>query len=101
MSKLTPINANVILKPIEEDELTYGNIVLPNMEQQRTEVGEIVAISPLYNHYTGENLPFEHTNLEVGMKVIIPPMSAQKVTIEHEEYWITGHGNITAIINKD
>lgn len=101
MSKLVPINGNVILKPLEEDELTYGNIVLPNMEQQRTEIGEVVAVCPLYNHYTGETLPPDHTNLEVGMKVVIPPMSSQKITLEHEEYWVTGHGNITAIINEN
>ena len=35
MSKLIPQNGNVIIKPIEEQEQTYGNIVVPDMGKEK------------------------------------------------------------------
>ena len=53
MSKLTPLNGHVILKPIEEQEQTYGNIVIPDMGKERPEIGEVVEVSDTYNCHTG------------------------------------------------
>ena len=33
MSKLKPVNGNVILRPIEEQEMMSGNIIIPDMGQ--------------------------------------------------------------------
>ena len=82
MSKLRPVNGNVILRPIEEEEQMAGNIIIPDMGKERPEMGEIIAISNVYNFNKGEYAP---TTLEVGMKVLIPKMGAQSITIEGEE----------------
>jgi len=47
MSKLRPVNGNVIIRPIEEEEQMSGNIIIPDMGKERPEMGEIVAISGL------------------------------------------------------
>jgi|TARA_B100001063_G_C16683402_1_gene513049 chaperonin GroES len=95
MSKLIPVNGNVILRPIEEEEQMSGNIIIPDMGKERPEMGEIVAISKVYNFNKGEYAP---TILEVGMKVLIPKMGAQSITIESEEYYITAQNSILSII---
>ena len=47
MSKvLTPFNDRVIIKPIEEDEQMYGNIVIPDLGKERPEMGEVIAVGP-------------------------------------------------------
>lgn len=97
MSKLKPINGNVILRPIEEEEQMTGNIVLPDMGQERPNVGEILAVSKIYNFNNGEYAP---TVLKVGQKVLIPKMGAQSLTIEGEEYWITNQNSILSILEK-
>ena len=43
MSKLRPVNGNVILRPIEEEEQMAGNIIIPDMGKERPEMGEIIA----------------------------------------------------------
>ena len=48
MSKLRPVNGNVIIRPIEEEEQMSGNIIIPDMGKERPEMGEIVAISKIY-----------------------------------------------------
>jgi len=85
MSKLNPKNGNVILKPIEEQETMYGNIVLPDLGKERPEMAEVIATSQTYNWHKGEYFP---SQLEVGEKVLIPKMGAMKITIEGEDYFI-------------
>jgi len=95
MSKLKPVNGNVILRPIEEEEQMAGNIVLPDMGQERPDMGEIISLSEIYNFNKGEYVP---NTLKVGMKVLIPKMGAQAITIEGEEYYITAQNSVLSII---
>jgi co-chaperonin GroES (HSP10) len=95
MSKLQPVNGNVILRPIEEEEQMAGNIVIPDMGQERPDMGEIISISEIYNFNKGEYVP---NTLKVGMKVLIPKMGAQNITVDGEDYWITGIQSIMAIL---
>ena len=95
MSKLRPVNGKVIIRPIEEEEQMSGNIIIPDMGKERPEMGEIVAISKIYNFNKGEYVP---TIIEIGMKVLIPKMGAQSVTIDGEEYYITAQSSILSII---
>jgi chaperonin GroES len=84
MSKLKPVNGNVILRPIEEEEQMSGNIIIPDMGKERPDMGEIVAIS-VYNFNKGEYVP---SILKVGMKVLFLKW-VHKITIDGEEYYIT------------
>jgi len=84
-SKLKPMNGNVILKPIDSQEETFGNIIIPDLGKERPEMAEVVSISPTYNWHNGD---YVKSNLEVGMKVLIPKMGGMKVTIDGEDYFI-------------
>jgi co-chaperonin GroES (HSP10) len=95
MSKLKPREGNIILKPIETSETTIGNIIIPDMGDDRSLVAEIVAVSDVYNYNKGEYIP---TDLKVGMKVLIPPMGAQKHKMDNVEYFIIAQNNISSII---
>jgi chaperonin GroES len=95
MNKLKPINGNVILRPIEEEELMAGNIIIPDMGKEKPEMAEVIAISNVYNFNTDTVVP---TDLKVGMKVLIPKMGAQTLTIDGEEYYITAQNSILSIV---
>ncbi len=97
MSKLKPVNGNVILRPVEEQEMMSGNIIIPDMGKEKPEMGEIVAISSVYNFNTGEYVP---NTLKKGMKVLIPKMGAQTVTVDGEEYYITAQSSILSILEE-
>jgi|TARA_R110000851_G_scaffold35699_1_gene93725 chaperonin GroES len=97
MSKLKPVNGNVILRPVEEQEMMSGNIIIPDMGKEKPEMGEIVAISEVYNFNKGEYVP--HI-LKIGMKVLIPKMGAQTITLEGEEFYITAQSSILSILEE-
>mgnify|MGYP003645304194 FL=1 len=97
MSRLKPVNGQVILRPIEEDEQMIGNIVLPDIGHENPDVGEVIAVSSIYNFNKGEYID---SVVETGMKVIIPRMGAQRITISQEEYWIVQQTQILAILEE-
>ena len=95
MNKLKPVNGNVILRPIEEEELMAGNIIIPDMGKEKPEMAEVIAISNVYNFNTDTVVP---TDLEVGMKVLLPKMGSQTITLDGEEYYITAQNSILSIV---
>lgn len=94
MSKLTPLNGNVIIKPIENEEQMVGNIVIPDMGKEKPEIGEIVAASDTYNWHTGE---YYKTKLTPGQKVLVPKMGSVKITVDGDDYIITKESEILSI----
>ena len=95
MSKLVPREGSIILKQIETSETTVGNIIIPDMGDDRSLIAEVVAVSDVYNYHKGEFIP---TDLKVGMRVTIPPMGAQKIKLDNVDYLIMTQNNIPAII---
>ena len=90
---LQPLNGHVILKPVEEGETTYGNIVLPDLGKEKPEMGEVVAASDTYNWHTGAYYP---SHLKAGDKVLIPKLGSMKITLEGEDYYITKETEVLA-----
>jgi co-chaperonin GroES (HSP10) len=95
MSKLVPREGHIILKQIETSETTVGNIIIPDMGDDRSLIAEVIAVSDVYNYHKGEFIP---TDLKVGMKVTIPPMGAQKIKLNNIDYLIIAQNNIPSII---
>lgn len=94
MSKLIPQNGNIIIKPLEEQEQTIGNIVIPDMGKERPEIGEVIATSDTFNWNKGEFLP---SALSPGQKVLIPKMGSVKISVDGEDYFITKETEILAV----
>ena len=97
MSKLKPIGGHVVLRPIEEEELMAGNIIIPDMGREKPEMAEVISISQMFNFNTDNLVPLE---VKVGDKVLIPKMGAQTITLEGEEYYITQQQQIIAILEE-
>jgi chaperonin GroES len=94
MNKLTPLNGNVIIKPIDFEEQTYGNIVIPDLGKEKPEIGEIITVSDTYNWNTGEHY---RSKLTPGQKVLIPKMGSVKITVDGEDYIVTKETEILAV----
>lgn len=94
MSKLTPINGHVIIKPLDFEEQTYGNIVIPDLGKEKPEIGEVISVSDTYNWHTGE---YYRSKLTPGQKVLIPKLGSVKITVDGEDYIITKETEILSI----
>ena len=95
MSSLKPLNGYLVLRPIEEDEEMYGNIVIPDLGREKPEIGEVVETSGTYNFHSDQLLP---SNVSVGDKVLIPKLGSLRVTVGGEEYYICKEQDVFAKI---
>jgi|TARA_R110000803_G_scaffold161553_1_gene225221 chaperonin GroES len=87
----------VIVKPIEIGETTVGNIIVPDLGNEKNEIGEIVAIGPGQNTLMGT---FVETISKVGDIVVLPTMGFTKLPYDGEEYYVGPENQILAKINK-
>lgn len=95
--KLEALFNAVIVKPIEADEEQYGNIIVPDMGNEKNQMGEVVAIGPGKPTITGE---FIKTILNVGDTVVLPTQGFTKLPYEGEEYWVGPENQVLAKINN-
>ena len=94
--KIKPLNDKVIIKPIEEDEVTKSGIVLPETaEKEKPEKGEVVAVGPGKLLENGQRAPM---SVKVGDKVIFKKYSPDEIKIDKEEYLVIEESDIIGII---
>jgi chaperonin GroES len=96
MSKLQAVFNSIIVKPQEEEETTYGSIVVPDLGREKGLRGTVVSVGPGYHSATGT---FIESSLKVGQKVILPPMGPTKIESDGEEFWSCSENIVLAIIN--
>lgn len=95
MKKITPLNGFIVLKPIETEEETFGNIIIPDLGKERPEMGKVVATSNVYNYNTDKLVI---STLEEGEVVLIPKLGSQRIVIDGEDYYICKESDIFAVI---
>ena len=79
----------VIVKPIEIEETTYGNIIVPDVGKEKNEIGKIISVGPGRLVSNGSTIPLP---LNIGDKVVLPTMGFTKLPYDGEEYYV-GPGN--------
>jgi chaperonin GroES len=87
----------VIVKPIEAEETTFGNIIVPDLGKEKNEMGTVVAVGPGKPTITGE---FISTNLKVGDKVVLPTMGFTKLPYDGEEYYVGPENQVLARVTS-
>jgi chaperonin GroES len=85
----------VIVKPREENEAMYGNIVVPDLGKEKALIGTIVSVGPGQPSFSGDFIP---TSLKVGMEVMLPALGPNKIELEGQEYWVCPENQVLAII---
>jgi chaperonin GroES len=94
--KLKPLNENIIVKPIAEDEVTKFGIVLPDtVDKEKPEKGEVVAVG---DGKLLENGQRAQMSVKVGDKVVFKKYSPDEIKVEDEEYLIISENDILAIL---
>ena len=88
----------VIVKPLEEQETTYGSIIVPDAGKDRNIHGEVMAVGPGKYTVTGE---FIKTETEVGELVILPTMGFTKLEHKGDEYFIGPEQSLLAQVIEE
>jgi chaperonin GroES len=94
---IMPLGDKIVILPQEEGEQTYGNIVIPDSNSERPEMGTVLAVGPGRISTDGNLIP---NRIEVGVTVMVPKFGAQIVVVENETYIIAGESDVLGIIKQ-
>ena len=98
MSKLVALYNAVIVKPIEAEEETYGNIIVPDMGKETNTFGEVVSVGDGNFTLTGDKIP---TQLKVGDRVVLPTQGFTKLPFNGEDYLVGPENNVLARMDRE
>tara|TARA_B100000989_G_scaffold294905_1_gene274870 strand:- start:4139 stop:4507 length:369 start_codon:yes stop_codon:yes gene_type:complete len=97
MTELEALFDAVIVKPQDEEETTYGSIVVPDLGKDRNEYGTVVAVGP-GRHVAG--VGYIETEIKIGDNVILPTIGFTKLEHKGEEYYIGQENQILARVKN-
>ena len=86
---------SIIVKPLEEEEKKYGNIIISDLGKEKGLLGTIVSVGEGHVSVTGN---FIASKLQVGDKVYLPQMGPVKIEFEGVEYWACPENIVLAIV---
>ncbi|HCG98816.1 MAG: co-chaperone GroES [Candidatus Aquicultor primus] len=93
---LKPLRDQVIVKPIELEEVTKSGIVIPDTaRKEKPQEGVIVAAGDGKLDDNGKTIPMV---VKVGDKVIYSKYSGSEIKLDDEEFLIMREENIFAIV---
>ena len=88
----------VVVQPIELEETTYGNIVVPDLGNEKNKTAKVISVGPGAQSITGD---FLNTTLKAGDVVVLPTMGFTKFEYKGEEFWIGRENDILAKITPE
>ena len=97
MKELKPTNDRILVKPIDEGEQTYGNIVIPDMGKEKPEMGIVLQTGPGRLSEFGKMIPVR--SCKVGDIVLVPKVGTLRIDFEGEEYYIAQDREVLAVVN--
>lgn len=93
---LTPLGDRVVIKPIQQDEVTRSGIVLPDTAKEKPQRGEVIAVGKGRLKDDGDRLPMD---VSQGDKVIFAKYAGTEFKLEEDEFLILSEKDILAIVN--
>ena len=93
--KVKPLNDRVLVKRIEEVQITKGGIVIPDTAKEKPIEGKIVAVGPGKMSEQGQRMALQ---VKAGDKVLFGKYSGTEIKVEGEEYLMMREEDILAII---
>ena len=92
---LKPLGERLIVKPIEQEEVTSGGIVLPETAKEKPQKGDVLAIGPGDRDDDGKRIAMD---VSVGNVVLFAKYSGTEVKIDDDKLLILKESDILAIV---
>lgn len=95
MSKLNPLNDNVIVMRDKSEEKTPGGLIIPTTATEKSAFAEVLAVGKGTVSDAGVLIPIE---VKAGQKVLLQKNRGVEVTIDGETYLLVKEDDILAVI---
>ncbi len=93
--KVIPLNDRVLVKRLEEMQVTKGGIYIPDTAKEKPVEGKVIAAGPGKVSDQGTRLPL---NVKEGDRILFGRYAGSEIKIEGEEYLMMREDDILAIV---
>ena len=94
---LKPLGDRIVVKPIEQDEITAGGIMLPDTAKEKPQEGKILAVGPGNRNDAGERVLLD---VAVGDIVLYAKYAGTEIKLEGEKVLVLRESDILAVVEK-
>jgi len=95
--KVKPLNDRVLVKRMEETQVTKGGIFIPDTAKEKPIEGQIMAVGAGKVSDAGTRVPL---TVKEGDRVLFGKYSGSEIKVEGEEYLMMREDDILAIIES-
>jgi chaperonin GroES len=92
---LKPLGDRVVVKPIEQDEITAGGIMLPDTAKEKPQKGTVLAVGPGNRNDAGEHVALD---VAVDDTVLFAKYAGTEIKIDGEKVLVLRESDILAIV---
>ena len=92
-TKMQPLGDRVVIRPLTEEEVSKGGIILPDTAKEKPQRGEVVAVGPGRVDESGKRVAME---VKKGDKVIYSKYAGSEIKEGEEELLILRESDILA-----
>ena len=92
--KIRPLHDRVIVKRIEEDQVSRGGIIIPDSAKEKPIKGKVVAVGPGRRLENGETRAL---SVQAGDTVLFSKYGGTDIKIDNEEHLILREDDILGI----
>jgi len=94
--KIKPLNDRVLVKRMEELQVTKGGIVIPDTAKEKPIEGKVIAVGPGKMSDAGQRMTLQ---LKEGDRVLFGKYAGTEIKMEGEEYLMMREEDILAVID--
>lgn len=95
--KIKPLADRLVVKPLEDQEVTPSGIVLPETAKEKPQRGEVLAVGPGTRNDDGEHISMD---ISVKDKVLFAKYAGTEIKMEDEKVLILRESDILAILEE-
>jgi len=93
--KFKPLADRLVVKPLEEEEVTASGIVLPETAKEKPMKGEVLSVGPGARDEDGDRIEMD---VKVGDKVLFAKYGGTEIKVDGEKLLILRESDVLAII---
>ena len=94
--KVKPLGDRLVVKPLEEEEVTPSGIVIPETAKEKPQKGEVLAVGPGGRDDSGKRIPMD---VSVGDKVLFAKYGGTEIKLDGDKLLILRESDILALID--
>ena len=92
---ITPLHDRVLVRRLEEKEVTKGGIILPDVAKEKPQEGEVIAVGAGKINNKGERIPLD---VKTGDRILFGKYVGNDINVDGEEFLIIEEKDILAKI---